>query len=58
MSVKTGCLLRYSSLSGRVYAITRWSQSKDGKSIMAITKHDVTEDFQSLRKQRVKVCLT
>ncbi len=53
--VKTGCILRHSLLSGRVYAITRWSVSKDGKSIMAITKHDVTGDFQALRKQRVRV---
>ena len=45
--VKTGCILRYSDLTGQVYAITRWSERIDG-TILAHTKHDVTADMHQL----------
>jgi hypothetical protein len=47
MPASTGCILRYSPLSGNVYAITRWSERSDG-TILAHTKHDVTADMNQL----------
>ena len=47
MPVSTGCILRYSPLSGSVYAITRWTERSDD-TILAHTKHDVTADMNQL----------
>ena len=45
--IKTGCILRYSDLTGSVYAITRWTERSDG-TLLAQLKHDVTVDLKQL----------
>lgn len=50
MPNRGGCILCYSPLTNRVFAVTRWSERGNGV-IVAQVKHDVTESFVRLRKQ-------
>jgi hypothetical protein len=43
-----------SPLTGRIYALTDYSISADGKNFVAVSKHDVTEDIRALISQAIE----
>lgn len=47
---ESGLMLVRGALTGSVYVVTKWRRNPDG-TIEALTKHDVTEQYEALHAE-------